>query len=202
MNLYLLFVFRYYEVINTIRTTKSLKDSTQGSKLETNCRLNLALCKIKQEDYDVAIDQWERVLLQETGNIKALYRISVALNSQGNQLEAWSYIKRAYNSCPNDKAILELYNKLKEVKEAHQKKTKEEKMKKEQDSKVEEIDEQNTTNKNSESKQEDPNDSSDEDERAKSLKSGFKFSSEPKESKPNKTEENDVKIEEEKTVPT
>lgn len=113
---------KYYEVINAVRTTKCLKDTPQGNKLEINCRLNLALCKIKQEDYDVAIDQCERVLLQENNNVKALYRISVALDKQNHQLEAWSYIKRAYNITPADKAISELYNTLQKVKDDHQKK--------------------------------------------------------------------------------
>lgn len=34
---------RYYEAINTIRTTECLKNSNQGKQLEINCRLNLAL---------------------------------------------------------------------------------------------------------------------------------------------------------------
>jgi tetratricopeptide (TPR) repeat protein len=179
---------KYYEAINAVRTTKCLKNSSQGNQLEINCRLNLALCKIKQEEYDVAIDQCERVLLEETANIKALYRISVALNSQGKQLEAWSYIKRAYAITPQDKAISDLHSTLKTVKEQHQQKQKSEAKKEESEqSKDEEP-------KADEGKNDD--DSSDEDERAKSLKSGFKFTSDEKQTTHKPKQE--VKIEEEK----
>lgn len=148
----------------------------------------MALCKIKQEEYDVAIDQCERVLLEETANIKALYRISVALNSQGKQLEAWSYIKRAYAITPQDKAISDLHSTLKTVKEQHQQKQKSDVKKEEpEQSKDEEL-------KKDESKNDD--DSSDEDERAKSLKSGFKFTSDEKQTTQKPKQE--VKIEEEK----
>ena len=48
---------KYFEAINNIRATECLKESPQGRRLEINCRINLALCKIKQEKYDEAIDQ-------------------------------------------------------------------------------------------------------------------------------------------------
>lgn len=119
-----------------------------------------------------------------------MYRISVALNSQGKQLEAWSYIKRAYAITPQDKAISELYTTLKSVKEQHQQKqkpeTKSQKVEPEQ-AKDEELEKDNNK---------DNADSSDEDERAKSLKSGFKFTTDDRQTKQRQKEE--VKIEEEK----
>lgn len=164
---------KYYEVINTIRTTEFLKKSSQGAELETVSRLNLALCKIKQEEYDVAVDQWERILLTDGNNVKALYRISVALDELKKPLEAWTYIKKAYSINKSDSAISELYEKIKVIKDEHTR--------------------QLLGNKKEESRKEDI-DSSD-DEQTKARKSGFKFSNsnEEKADKP-KVEEEEEKI--------
>jgi len=137
---------KYFEAINNIRATECLKESPQGRRLEINCRINLALCKIKQEKYDEAIDQWERVLLAETLNLKALYRISVAYEAKGMKLEAWSYIKRAYNLDSNDSKISELYQKMKAFKDEKDKqKEDEQKRKKDEQNKKEEENKQKQT---------------------------------------------------------
>ena len=120
--------------------------------------------------------------MQDNDNVKALYRISVALNSQKKELEAWGYIKKAYRLCPNDKPITELYNTLKIVKDEHDRKRNEDSKQK---------DESNDNNA------QDNNDSSEEDEKSKSLKSAFKFSSKNK-SKPDEKKDDEVEIEEEK----
>jgi len=60
--------------------------------------------------------------LQENDNVKALYRISTALNSQKKELDAWGYIKKAYRLCSDDKPITELYNILKLYKDEHDRK--------------------------------------------------------------------------------
>jgi hypothetical protein len=65
----------------------------------------------------VAIDQCERVLLDEPQNLKALYRISVALDSQTKPLEAWAYIKRAQGIDSKDKDISGLYSKVKTLRD-------------------------------------------------------------------------------------
>jgi tetratricopeptide (TPR) repeat protein len=163
-----------------------LKENNQGIKLEINCRLNLALCKIKQNEPGVAIDQCERVLLEDNTNIKALYRLSMALNSQEHQLEAWPYIKKAYKQAPGDKAIGELYDTLKKFKDAH-----------------------DAQNKKASGKEETGKDGVDQDnkndsKKAKLLRSAFKFNQEKErepESHERDSDQEDVKIEEEK-VPT
>lgn len=45
----------------------------------------------------------------------------MALDTKNNQLEAWSYIKRAYKIDPNDNAIESLYGTLKLVKDKNNK---------------------------------------------------------------------------------
>jgi hypothetical protein len=121
------------------------------------------------------------VLLEEKNNVKALYRISIALNSQEHKLEAWPYIKRAYKDSPNDKAIAELYSSLKQFKDDNDKKNKKEQEKKD------------------ESKDED---TKNESKKAKILKSAFKFNKEKEpESPKHDSDQEEVKIEEEKVAP-
>jgi len=125
----------------------------------------------------VAIDQCERVLLEDTTNIKALYRISMALNIQNNQLEAWSYIKRAYKINPSDKAIKELYETLKVVKDEKDKE-KESKLKQNEskDEKKHEINEDNDSKIMKE--KDEVIEKEVVSEKAKKLRSAFKFSTE------------------------
>ena len=76
-------------------------------------------------------------------------------------LEAWTYIKKAHSLSKNDKAIFELYEKVKVVKEEHTQKLL-----------------GNKQNENGKDGNED-HDSSD-DETTKNKKSGFKFSDDKK----------------------
>lgn len=126
--------------------------------------------------------------MQENDNVKALYRISLALNSQKKELEAWGYIKKAYRLSPADKQITDLYNILKLVKDEHDRK------RNEQVKQEAKASNQNSS-KNNDSQIID-DDSSEEDERSKSLKSGFNFSTNQKQKK--KSDDEEIKIEEEK----
>lgn len=119
--------------------------------------------------------------MEEKDNVKALYRLSIALNSQEHQLEAWPYIKRAYKQSPNDKAIAGLYSSLKQFKEDHDKKIQKEKEVKKEKSQGDEI-------KN-------------ESKKAKILKSAFKFNKEKEPESPKHDSDEEVKIEEEKVAP-
>lgn len=70
---------KYYQVLNTVRMNTDLKASRSGKELETQARLNIALCKLNQKVYDVAIDQCERVLESEPRNSKACFRLASAM---------------------------------------------------------------------------------------------------------------------------
>lgn len=63
-------------MINIIRFNQKLKESKEGALLETQSRLNIALCKFSTKDYDTAIDQCERVLDKEPKNLKACFRLA------------------------------------------------------------------------------------------------------------------------------
>ncbi|CAI2365404.1 unnamed protein product [Moneuplotes crassus] len=191
---------KYYEAINKVRTTTSLKGTPQADKLEMNCRLNLALCKIKQEEYDVAIDQCERVLLEDNSNLKALYRISLGLKSQNNGLEAWSYIKRAYKIDPNDQNIKKLHSELKPIKDEFDAKFKKEQQEKQ---KPQEQEPKMKTPEEKKAEEEGSKESDPKIKRAKVLKSSMKFTKDDEEERPkeyvqSKTHHEEVKIEEEK----
>ena len=47
---------KYFRILNLIRQNDELKKSEAGAELETQARLNVALCKINEKDYEVAID--------------------------------------------------------------------------------------------------------------------------------------------------
>jgi hypothetical protein len=47
---------KYFNILNIIRQNDELKKSPAGQELETQARLNIALCKMNEKEYDVAID--------------------------------------------------------------------------------------------------------------------------------------------------
>ena len=70
---------KYFQIINIVRTNDSLKASASGKELNSQARLNIALCKLTTKEYDVAIDQCERVLDVEPANWKAAFRLATAM---------------------------------------------------------------------------------------------------------------------------
>jgi tetratricopeptide (TPR) repeat protein len=70
---------KYYRVLNIIRQNNQLKQSGAGKELDTQTRLNIALCKLNTKDYDVAIDQCEMVLDKDPNNWKAAFRLATAV---------------------------------------------------------------------------------------------------------------------------
>ena len=47
---------KYFKVLSIIRMNESLRQCAPGKELETQARLNIALCKLNQKAYDMAID--------------------------------------------------------------------------------------------------------------------------------------------------
>jgi hypothetical protein len=82
---------KYYEVLSIIREKDALKDCKSGQEIEMQARLNIALCKLQIKDWDVVIDQCERVLensskpVWNTGLWKAHYRMAQAIYNQTDQ---------------------------------------------------------------------------------------------------------------------
>ena len=76
---------KYYEAINEIRFNESLKNNAEARQVEIACRLNVALCKQQEKQYNVVIDQCEQVLDYEPKNWKACFRMSNAMYLQSNK---------------------------------------------------------------------------------------------------------------------
>jgi hypothetical protein len=67
---------KYFAAINTIRLNDKLKNLPEGKSLEMACRSNIAHCKLQVKEYDHVIDQCEKVLEYEPGNVKCTFRMS------------------------------------------------------------------------------------------------------------------------------
>lgn len=78
---------KYFEILNIIRANTQLKDSKEGRTLESQARLNIALCKFNQKEYDNAVDQCERVLDKDPKNAKACFRLSQSVFQKYNEMQ-------------------------------------------------------------------------------------------------------------------
>lgn len=100
---------KYYEAINTIRLNPDIKHSEEAKQIEIACRLNVALCKLTMKEYEIVIDQCERVLDQEPKNWKASFRMAQALYEQtkgeSNIRSIHNYAKKALEGNPTDQKV-------------------------------------------------------------------------------------------------
>ncbi len=69
---------KYYEVLNELDYLSREKDLNNSLKdiesLENTCRLNIATCKLKVNDNDLAINECLKILKKNSTNIKAHYK--------------------------------------------------------------------------------------------------------------------------------
>jgi len=61
-----------------ISASASLAKTPQAKDAEVACRGNLALCQLNLKMYEQAIEQCERILLHDSNNVKANFRMSQA----------------------------------------------------------------------------------------------------------------------------
>lgn len=117
---------KYYEILNILRLNNTLKDSKDGQLLESQSRLNIALCKFNTKDYEIAIDQCERVLDKDPKNGKAAFRLAQSVYLQHDKFTnlsasksqarmAYNYAKKASDLINNDAKIKEFYNEMKDI---------------------------------------------------------------------------------------
>ena len=78
---------KYFQIINIVRENEAVKKSAQGKELDSQARLNIALCKLTTKDYDTAIDQCERVLDNEPSNWKAAFRMANAMYQKNGEFK-------------------------------------------------------------------------------------------------------------------
>ena len=131
---------KYYEAIEEIKTGIDRdKYKTELDNIERSCRLNIAACKLKTEDYDGVINECS-IVLETNKCFKAYYRMGLALMNKKKYDKAYRYLDNA-NAMGNssEKSSVEPYlkeckQKLDEIK----KKEREERLKKEQEQEQEE----------------------------------------------------------------
>ncbi|CAG9323673.1 unnamed protein product [Blepharisma stoltei] len=102
---------RYEEALRKLQK-EPLSESAKT--LEISCRMNLANCLAKFEDYDQIIEQCKKVLIFG-GNAKAYYRYGQALMKKGELKEAKTKLEEAKKLSPSDENITKL---LEEVRAA------------------------------------------------------------------------------------
>ena len=83
------------------------------------CRSNLAMCKLNLKEYDLVIEQCERILDFDPSNIKASFRMSKAAfalsegKSSSRLQVALKYAKIAKDGSPTDKQVQSHFEEVK-----------------------------------------------------------------------------------------
>ena len=207
---------KYYETIEEIKTTNDKNKNDYKKELENIeriCRLNIANCKLKTEDYDGVINECS-IVLETDKCFKAYYRMGLALFNKEKYDKAYRYLDNAYAiGTSSEKQVVEPYlkkckDKEKEIKNK-EKKNKEEKneIKNENIKKNEQNNNTNKFNEESKNSEEDKNKENENNEENKtsdnnklnSIKESIekeKLKNKQKKEKEKKSEEDDdIKIE-------
>jgi tetratricopeptide (TPR) repeat protein len=105
---------KYYECIEEIKTCNEddkNKLYVQLNEIEKACRLNIANCKLKTEDYDGVINECS-IVLEKNKCFKAYYRMGIALLKKGKIEKAFRFLDNA-NAIGNaeEKKAIEPYMK-------------------------------------------------------------------------------------------
>jgi len=96
---------KYYEVLNELdylareQDINSLKDI---EKLENTCRLNIATCKLKTNDNDLAINECLKILKKNTTNIKAHYKAGCGYINKKNYERALFHFEKVKEINPQE----------------------------------------------------------------------------------------------------
>ena len=149
---------KYYETIEEIKTAND-KDKNNYKKelenIERICRLNIANCKLKTNDYDGVINECS-IVLETDKCFKAYYRMGLALFNKQKYDKAYRYLDNAYAiGSSSEKQVVEPY--LKQCKDK-QKEIKNKENKNKNEIKEEDIKNSEENNKiNEESKEHEEN---------------------------------------------
>ena len=86
---------KYYETIEEIKTTIDKdKYKNELDNIERVCRLNIAACKLKIEDYDGVINECS-IVLETNKCFKGYYRMGLALMNKKKYDKAYRYLDNA-----------------------------------------------------------------------------------------------------------
>ncbi|KAK7291048.1 hypothetical protein RIF29_05909 [Crotalaria pallida] len=97
-------------------------EEKQAKALRVSCWLNGAACSLKLNDFPGAIKLCSQVLHVELHNVKALYRRAQAYIETGNFLSADVDIKKALEVEPQNREVMALQKKLKQLQAENNKK--------------------------------------------------------------------------------
>ena len=70
---------KYFQAINIVRLNEELKYTKEAKQLEIACRANIAHCKLQLNEYQIVIDQCEKVLEMDPSNAKSKMRMETAI---------------------------------------------------------------------------------------------------------------------------
>ena len=110
---------KYLAAINSIRLNDDLAKSKAGKEAEMACRSNLSMCKLNLKEFDLVVEQCERILDYDPANIKASFRMSKAVfalseGKSSSQLKvALKYAIVAKDGSPTDKQVKSHYDEVK-----------------------------------------------------------------------------------------
>jgi tetratricopeptide (TPR) repeat protein len=92
--------------------TEAIKRGLQDEKLLISLYNNKALCNFKLKNFGKTIEDCEKVLKIDKNNLKALYRISLALEKLNRFKEALTFCQKGLHMFPHNKNFSSLSFKL------------------------------------------------------------------------------------------
>lgn len=97
---------KYYEVLNELDYLAREQDLNKNLKdiesLENTCRLNIATCKLKSNDNDLAIHECLKILNKNSTNIKAHYKAGCGYINKKNFEKALFHFEKVREISPQE----------------------------------------------------------------------------------------------------
>lgn len=97
---------KYFEVLNELDYLGREQDLNDKLKdfesLENTCRLNIATCKLKTNDNDMAINECLKILKKSSSNIKAHYKAGCGYINKKNYEKALYHFEKVQEINPDE----------------------------------------------------------------------------------------------------
>eukprot|EP00123_Amoebidium_parasiticum_P022878 comp9721_c0_seq1/m.4697 comp9721_c0_seq1/g.4697 ORF comp9721_c0_seq1/g.4697 comp9721_c0_seq1/m.4697 type:complete len:178 (-) comp9721_c0_seq1:214-747(-) len=114
--------FRSLSESRDCSTAQTRAQDAFGKELVLTLRLNSVMCLLKLEMWEKAAEKAKEVLKDHPTNVKAHYRLGLALLELGDLAGAEDALRSAEHVSPTDKAIKDAQKRLKEKLKVHSKK--------------------------------------------------------------------------------
>lgn len=108
---------RYIKALNHATKFFDLKDGEQEEvdAAKLSCYLNLAMCYIKLEQYNKALENCKSALFIQPDNVKALFRAAMSAEKLKDIGAAEEYTNKAKALAPDDKQVLKIDKRIQAV---------------------------------------------------------------------------------------